>query len=109
MINMSIMALYTALKDDEPIENDEILLLTKEFIEASTGITVNLMKSIIKDSFKTVDFESISNEAPYKTIKELSEQYQTSQDSIRSYFNRNHISYKRSPNYKRGGVCTSVN
>lgn len=101
-IDVSIMALYTALKDGEEIESDDFLVTIKEFIEASTGITVNLMKSIIRESTRKVDFQRLVSEAPYKTVNELSKEFNVSTDTVRSYCNRNNIRYKRSPYYHGG-------
>lgn len=92
---MSIMSFYAALKDNENIENDVILSLTRKVIEKETGITLAVMKKVISDSYRTVDYELIKNELPVKTIKEVSEEYNISTDAIRSYCRRNNISYKR--------------
>ena len=96
LVNISIQMLYTALKDGECIEDDDLLMNAKWIVEHSTGLTVEIMKEHIKQAY-TVELneEQVALDAKEMTTRELSSKYNIPTTTMYEYLKKHNIKMKR--------------
>lgn len=96
IVNMCILMLYDALKENANITTNVILSNAQYIVETNTGVTLNAMKNYISSSYKEPfnRAEMLNDVSQNMSVKEIAKKWGRTESSIRSYLNRQKIEYR---------------